>query len=63
MIKKYYESKQEINTETYLKKINRKRENMEKNKYHNIPEEKKQELKEYQKERYQEAKESKSNNE
>ena len=30
MIKKYYESKQEINIETYLKKIKRKRENIEK---------------------------------
>ena len=32
---------------------------MEKNRYHNMPEEKKQELKEYQKQRYREAKESK----
>ena len=32
---------------------------MEKNRYHNMPEEKKQELKEYQKRRYREAKESK----
>ena len=44
-------SKQEINIETYLKKIKRKRENMEK----------KQELKEYQKQRYQTGKESKNN--
>ena len=36
---------------------------MEKNRYHNMSEEKKQELNEYQKRRYQEAKESKSNNE
>ena len=63
MIKKYYESKQEINIETYLKKIKRKRENMEKNRYHNMSVEKKQVLKKYQKERYQEAKECKSNNE
>ena len=34
---------------------------MEKNRYHNMSEEKKQELKEYQKERYREAKESKNN--
>ena len=36
---------------------------MEKNRYHNVSEEKKQELKEYQKRRYREAKESKNNNE
>ena len=30
MIKKYYESKQEINTETYLEKKKMKKENMEK---------------------------------
>ena len=36
---------------------------MEKNRYHNVSEEKKQELKEYQKWRYREAKESKNNNE
>ena len=35
---------------------------MEKNRYYNISEEKKQELKEYQKRRYQEAKESMHNN-
>ena len=63
MIKKYCESKQEINIEIDLKKIKRKRENMEKNRYHNMSEEKKQELNKYQKERYQEAKECKSNNE
>ena len=38
-----------------------KRENMEKKIYHNMSEEKKQKLKEYQKRRYQEAKESKNN--
>ena len=36
---------------------------MEKNRYHNMSVEKKQVLKKYQKERYQEAKECKSNNE
>ena len=34
---------------------------MEKKRYHNMSEEKKQELKEYQKRRYREAKESKNN--
>ena len=34
---------------------------MEKNRYHNMSGEKKQELKEYQKRRYREAKESKNN--
>ena len=38
-----------MNTETYLKKKRTKRENMEKNRYHIMPEEKKQRLKEYQK--------------
>ena len=38
-----------------------KRENMEKNRYHNMSEEKKQRLKEYQK-NYSEAKKSQSNN-
>ena len=48
-------------------KIKRKRENMEKidiiikNRYHNMSEEKKQELKVYQKQRYREAKESNNN--
>ena len=54
MIKRDEESRQEINTETYLKKKKIKRENMEKN----IPEyvwRKKQRLKEYQK-NYREAK-------
>ena len=49
MIKKDEESKQETNTETYLKKKQIKRENMEKNRYCNMSEEKKQRLKEYQK--------------
>ena len=61
MIKKDYESEQEINTETYLKKIKLKRE-YGKNRYHNMSEEKKQKLKEYQK-KYREAKKSKHNNE
>ena len=39
---------QEINTETYLKK-KIKKENMEEIDYHNMSEEKKQKLKEYQK--------------
>ena len=56
-------SKQEINIETYLKKIKRKRQNMEKNRYHNMSEEKKQELKKYQKQRYREAQEPKNNKE
>ena len=34
---------------------------MEKNRYHNMSEEKKQELKEYHKRRYQKTKESKNN--
>ena len=42
----------------YLKKIRIKKENMEKNRYHVMSEEKKQELKEYQKRRYHELKES-----
>ena len=56
-MKKDYESMQGINTETYLKKKKIKRENMEKNRYHIMSEEKKQELKEYQK-NYREAKKS-----
>ena len=36
---------------------------MEKNTYHNMSKEKKQKLKEYQKRRFREAKESKNNNE
>ena len=56
-MKKDYESMQGINTETYLKKKKIKRENMEKNRYHIMSEEKKHELKEYQK-NYREAKKS-----
>ena len=65
--KDYYETekerlrgKQKINRETYLKKKKIKRENMEKNKYRNMFEEKKKRLKEYQKF---EAKRSEYNNE
>ena len=36
---------------------------MEKNRYHNMSEEKKPELKEHQKQKYQKAKRSKNNNE
>ena len=55
MIKKDQETKQEINTEIYLKKKKIKRGNMEKNKYHNMSGEKKQKPKDYQK-NYREAK-------
>ena len=48
MIKKGLEKNQEINIGTYLKKKKFKKENMEKT-YHNMSEEKKQKLKEYQK--------------
>ena len=49
-IKKNWEIKQRINIETYLKKIKTKRKNIEKKtRYGNMPEEKKQKLKEYQK--------------
>ena len=47
MIKKDYESKQKINTETYLKKKKIKKE-YGKNRYRNMSEEKKQRLREYQ---------------
>ena len=47
MIKKDYESKQKINTETYLKKKIIKKE-YGKNRYRNMSEEKKQRLREYQ---------------
>ena len=47
-IKKGQESMQEINAETYLKKTNTERENMEKT-YRNMSEEKKQRLKKHQK--------------
>ena len=61
--KDHYENdKQEINIETYLKKIKRKRENMEKIDIIICLKKKKQKLKEYQK-KYQEAKKSKNNNE
>ena len=60
-IKKDRENKQEINTETYLNKKKTKRENMEKNRYHNMSKEKKQGLKEYQK-NYREAKKCQYNN-
>ena len=53
-IKKDWEIKQKINIETYLKKTKTKRE-YGKNRYHNMSEEKKQILKEYQKS-YHEAK-------
>ena len=58
--KEKLESKQEINTETYLKEKNKKRE-YRKNRYHNMSEEKKQRLKEYQK-NYRETKKSQYNN-
>ena len=48
IIKKNYESKQDINTEIYLKKKKKKRE-YGRNRYHNISIGKKQKLKEYQK--------------
>ena len=41
MIKRVYGSKHEINTKTYLRKKKIKRENMEKNRYRNMSEEKK----------------------
>ena len=66
--KGYYENdkeglryKQEINTETYLKKKNKKRE-YGKNRYYNISEEKKIRLKGYKK-NYHETKKSQYNNE
>ena len=40
MIKKYQESKQEINTETYPKKKKNKKREYERNRYCNMPEEK-----------------------
>ena len=52
---------QEINTEIYLKRKKIKKENMEKNRYHNMFEEKKQKLKEYQK-NCREAKKSQCDN-
>ena len=61
MIKKDWESKQEINTEIYLKKKKNEKREYGKNRYHNMSEEKKQKLKEYQK-NYREVKKSQSNN-
>ena len=61
MIQKDWESKQEINTEIYLKKKKNEKREYGKNRYHNMSEEKKQKLKEYQK-NYREAKKSQSNN-
>ena len=61
MINKDQERKQEINIETYLKKIKRKRENTGKIDII-MSEQKKQKLK-YQKRKYQETKMSKHNNE
>ena len=61
MIKKDWESKQEINTGIYLKKKKNEKREYGKNRYHNMSEEKKQKLKEYQK-NYREAKKSQSNN-
>ena len=50
-----------MNTEIYLKKIKIKGENIEKNKYHNMSQEKKKRLKEYQK-NYREVTNSQSHN-
>ena len=61
-IKKNWESLQKINIGTYLKKIRIKKKEYGKNRYHNISEEKRQRLKEYQKS-YREAKKSQYNNE
>ena len=61
ILKESWDRKNRINIETYLKKKKTKRENMEKNRYHNMSEEKKQKLKEYQK-NYHEAKKSQYNN-
>ena len=55
MIKRDQGRKQEINTETYLKKKKIKKENMKKNIYRNMSEEENKRLKEYQK-NYREAK-------
>ena len=49
MIKKDQGSKQEINTETYLKKKKNQKREDGKNRYRNMSEEKKQRLKEYNK--------------
>ena len=60
-IKKDWENKQEINTETYLNKKKIKKREYGKNRYHNMSKEKKQGLKEYQK-NYREAKKCHYNN-
>ena len=59
MIKRDYGYKQEINTETYLKK--KKKREYVKNRYHNMSEEEKKRLNEYQK-NYRKAKKSQYNN-
>ena len=61
MIKRDEESKLEINIETYLKKKKKKKREYGKSRYHNMSEEKKQRIKEYQKS-YREAKNSQYNN-
>ena len=62
MIKRDEENKQEINTEIYLKKKKGKKREYGENRYRNMSKEKKQSLKEYQK-NYREAKNSQYNNE
>ena len=62
MIKRDEEDKQEINTEIYLKKKKGKKREYGENRYRNMSKEKKQSLKEYQK-NYREAKNSQYNNE
>ena len=49
MIKRDQENRQEINTETYLKKKKKKKREYGKNRYRYMSEEKKQTLKQYQK--------------
>ena len=62
MIKRDEENKQEINTEIYLKKKKGKKREYGENRYRNMSKEKKQSLKEYQK-NYRETKNSQYNNE
>ena len=62
MIKRHYKSKQEVNTETYLKKKKNLKRQYGRNRYRDMSEEKKQRLNEYQK-NYREAKMSQYNNE
>ena len=68
-VKDYYENdkkrlrEQARNKYRNLSEEHKKKREYGKNRYHNMSEKKKQELKEYQKQRYQEAKESKNNNE